>query len=465
MKNSITRQTAIAIATAMFCLLPLGTTVAQDQANSLDDLLRQVEQGRATDQREFREREQRFINARNQQRSMLQGAVRDRTAQENRSERLENTFGENEIRTGELSAALDRRLGSLKELFGILQQVSGETQALLHNSLTSIQFPDRGEFLGGLATKMGTSSELASIEEIERLWFEMQREMTEQGRVVRFTTTVNNTNGIEEEVEVVRVGVYNIVADGKYLQYSPETGNVTELSRQPQQSRYTDSAEDLSDTTDGQVVFGLDPTRGQILKLLLRSPTFADRIKMGGIVGYIIMALGIVALLIALERLFVLTLTANKVNTQLKSDTPIDNNPLGRVLLASEKYRDSDLETLELKLGEAILKETPGLTRALMFLKIIAVVAPLLGLLGTVTGMIKTFQIITLFGTGDPTLMAGGISQALVTTVQGLSVAIPTVLLHTLVTGRSRKITHVLQEQSAGIIAERSEAQHAQRAA
>ncbi len=303
---------------------------------------------------------------------------------------------------------------------------------------------------------MGTSSELASIEEIERLWFEMQREMTEQGRVVRFTTTVNNTNGIEEEVEVVRVGVYNIVADGKYLQYSPETGNVTELSRQPQQSRYTDSAEDLSDTTDGQVVFGLDPTRGQILKLLLRSPTFADRIKMGGIVGYIIMALGIVALLIALERLFVLTMTANKVNTQLKSDKPTDNNPLGRVLLASEKHRDADLETLELKLGEAILKETPALTRALMFLKIIAVVAPLLGLLGTVTGMIKTFQIITLFGTGDPTLMAGGISQALVTTVQGLSVAIPTVLLHTLVTGRSKKITHVLQEQSAGIIATRS---------
>lgn len=464
MKNSITRQTAVVIAMAMFCLLPLGTTSAQGQAASLDDLLRQVEQGHTADQREFREREQRFINARNQQRSMLQSAIRDRTAEENKSARLENTFGENEIRTGELSDALDRRLGSLKELFGILQQVSGETQALLDNSLTSIQFPDRGEFLGGLAAKMGTSSELASIEEIDRLRYEIQREMTEQGRVVRFTTKVNNTDGIEEEREVVRVGVYNIVADGKYLQYSQETGNVTELARQPQQARFTDSAEDLSDATDGQVVFGLDPTRGQILALLLRSPTFADRVKMGGIVGYIIMALGIVALLIALERLIVLTLTANKVNTQLKSDEPVDNNPLGRVLLASEKYKTADLETLELKLGEAILKEIPALTRALMFLKIISVVAPLLGLLGTVTGMIKTFQIITLFGTGDPTLMAGGISQALVTTVQGLSVAIPTVLLHTLVTGRSKKITHVLQEQSAGIIATRSEAQHAQHA-
>ena len=464
MRKLIGKPATAIVATAIFCLLPLGAAMAQDKAASLDDLLRQVEQGRVNDQREFRERERRFINARNERRSMLQRAVRERTAEENRSTQLEATFGENEIRTSELSAALDRRLGSLKELFGILQQVSGETMALLDNSLTSIQFPDRGEFLGGLATKMGTSSELASIEEIERLWYELQREMTEQGRVVRFSTTVLNTNGEAEEREVVRVGVFNVVSDGKYLQYSSKTRNLTELGRQPQQSRFTDSAEDLSDKRDGQVVFGLDPTSGQILSLLLRSPTFADRVKMGGIVGYIIMALGVVALLIALERLLVLTLTANKVNRQLKSDELTGDNPLGRVLLVSQKYRDADLETLELKLGEAILKETPALTRALMFLKIIAVVAPLLGLLGTVTGMIKTFQIITLYGTGDPTLMAGGISQALVTTVQGLSVAIPTVLLHTLVTGRSKKITHVLQEQSAGIVAERSEALHAQSA-
>ena len=464
MKNLISKPAAAIVAAVIFCLLPLGAALAQDKAASLDDLLRQVEQGRANDQREFKAREQRFINARNEQRSMLQRSIRERTAEERRSTRLENTFGENEIRTNELSDALDRRLGSLKELFGILQQVSGETMALLDNSLTAIQFPDRGKFLGDLATKMGTSSELASIEEIERLWYEMQREMTEQGRVVRFLTTVHNTNGEAEEREVVRVGVYNVVSDGKYLQYEPKTGNLTELGRQPQQARFTKSAKDLGDATDGQVVFGLDPTRGQILKLLLRNPTFGDRVKMGGIVGYIIMALGVVALLIAFERLLVLTLTANKVNRQLKSDELNDDNPLGRVLLASQKYREGDLETLELKLGEAILKEIPALTRALTFLKSISVVAPLLGLLGTVTGMIKTFQVITLYGTGDPTLMAGGISQALVTTVQGLSVAIPTVLLHTLVTGRSRKISPVLQEQSAGIVAERSEAQHAQSA-
>jgi len=97
----------------------------------------------------------------------------------------------------------------------------------------------------------------------------------------------------------------------------------------------------------------------------------------------------------------------------------------------------------------------------LMFLKIIAVVAPLLGLLGTVTGMIITFQAITLFGTGDPKLMAGGISTALVTTVQGLCVAIPTVLLHTLVASRARRLNQILEEQAAGMVAVQSERRHA----
>jgi biopolymer transport protein ExbB len=160
--------------------------------------------------------------------------------------------------------------------------------------------------------------------------------------------------------------------------------------------------------------------------------------------------------LIAIERLIVLATTSGKVTTQLKEETPSLDNPLGRVLQAAEENKDADIETLELKLGEAVFKETPKLTRALLFIKLISVVAPLLGLLGTVTGMIVTFQAITLFGTGDPKLMAGGISQALVTTVLGLTVAIPMVLLHTFVSGRSRRILHVLQEQSAGIVAERS---------
>ena len=116
--------------------------------------------------------------------------------------------------------------------------------------------------------------------------------------------------------------------------------------------------------------------------------------------------------------------------------------------------------TLELKLAEAVLSEPPKLEQGLTLLKIIAAVAPLMGLLGTVTGMIITFQAITIFGAGDPKAMAGGISSALVTTVLGLLVAIPTVLLHTVVNGRSQRIIHVLNEQATGIVAEHSERAH-----
>jgi biopolymer transport protein ExbB len=444
---------------AVVLVAAVHPAAAQDsgKAADLDALLKQVQQGQASDQRDFQRREQEFINARSEQRRLLRQANARRTTEENRSEQLETSFEANELRVADLTQQLDRRLGSLKELFGILQQVAGDTNALFDASMTSVQFPDRSEFLLDLASKMGTSSQLASIEEIERLWFEMQREMTETGRVVKFLATVITTEGERVEREVVRVGVFNIVSDGGYLQYTAETGNLSELSRQPPQSRFINSTSDIVNASGGMVTFGLDPTRGQILSLLLQRPTWKERIEQGGVVGYIIIALGFVAFLIALERLIVLMMAGNKVNAQLKKDTPGDDNALGRVLMAAEKYRGADLETLELKLGEAILKETPALNRALMFLKIIAVVAPLLGLLGTVTGMIKTFQAITLFGTGDPKLMAGGISQALVTTVQGLSVAIPTVLLHTLVSGRSRRIVHVLQEQSAGILAEHSE--------
>ena len=160
----------------------------------------------------------------------------------------------------------------------------------------------------------------------------------------------------------------------------------------------------------------------------------------------------------AIWRLLVLSMMSSKVSSQLKSSTANTNNPLGRVLKLHEDNPNMDTETLELKLSEQILKETPSIENSLTLLKIISAVAPLMGLLGTVVGMIITFQAITIFGAGDPKAMAGGISGALVTTVLGLLVAIPTVLLHTIVNGRAQRIIHILNEQSTGLIAEHTEA-------
>jgi biopolymer transport protein ExbB len=211
------------------------------------------------------------------------------------------------------------------------------------------------------------------------------------------------------------------------------------------------------EATSGPVTFGIDGTRGSILALLVESPTVGDRLRQGGIVGYCIMGLGVVGLLIAFWRAVGLSTAGRKVSAQLKRETASTDNPLGRVLAAYEANRGADTETIELKLSEAALKEMPDLTKGLLFIKVISVVAPLMGLLGTVTGMIKTFQVITLFGAGDPKMMAGGISQALMTTVLGLVVAIPMVLIHTLVSGQSRKIINIIQSQSAGIVATHSE--------
>ena len=448
------------IIAASLLTLGLGTANAQDDAASMADLLRLIEQGQARDSQEARQREAQFQQQRNQQQQLLNRARAERTRQENESARLENLFEANQARIVAARAALDERLGALKELFGVLQTVSGDTQARFNTSLTNIHYPEREQFLVELGSKMAGANTLASIEDIERLWFELQREISESGKVVKFTAPVTLANGEQQDLEVVRVGAFNLVFDGGYLTYSAGSGTINELQRQPEQGRFTGSAGDMVDADSGVVTFGLDVTKGGILALLVESPTIQDRINQGGIVGYCIIGLGIVGLLIAIWRFIGLSTDSRKVSAQLKRDTASTDNPLGRVLAAYESNQQADTETIELKLSEAALKEMPGLTKGLLFIKVISVVAPLMGLLGTVTGMIKTFQVITLYGAGDPKMMAGGISQALMTTVLGLVVAIPMVLLHTVVSGQSRKVINILQSQSAGLVAQHSEKSH-----
>ncbi|MGB5580863.1 MAG: MotA/TolQ/ExbB proton channel family protein [Woeseia sp.] len=440
-------------------VLGMGAAQAQEAAGSMGELLKMIERGQARDSAEARQREAEFARRRTEQQQILNQSRAERTAQERESQRLENLFAANQQQIVDARAQLDERLGALKELFGVLQTVSGDAQGRFKTSLTNIQYPDRGEFLVELGSKMAGASELASIEDIERLWFELQREVAEQGKIVNFTTEFATADGERVTDEVVRVGVFNIVFSDGYLTYDPTTENITELQRQPEQARYTGSTADLVAATgeSGTVRFGLDVTRGSILSLLVESPTVMERVHQGGIVGYCIIGLGIVGLLIALWRWIGLSSDSRRVKAQLKSDSANTDNPLGRVLAAYESNRNADTETMELKLSEAALKEMPGLTKGLLFIKVISVVAPLMGLLGTVTGMIKTFQVITLYGAGDPKMMAGGISQALMTTVLGLVVAIPMVLIHTLVSGQSRKIVNIIHAQSAGIVAQHSE--------
>lgn len=432
------------------------SSVAIAQESNLDALLELVRQGKINETAEFRQRESEFRSAQDRQAGLLSEANASQRAEERRSDQLEAQFSSNDDQLAELEQEFTNELGALKEVLGVLQLVSGDTRSRLEGSLTSTQFEGREEFITALILKTSSGTQLPSIEEIERLWYEVQREMTEQGRVVTFDRAVKLSDGSEVTVPVTRVGVFNIAMDGKYLKY--EQGLVAELDSQPQ-ARFTKSATGLQDATSGFAAFGLDPSRGSILALLIQKPGFEERIEQGGTIGTLILIVGGIGLLLFFERIVYLSIASGKVKAQIRSEIVNENNPLGRVLSVHEANRNADVETLELKIDEAILKEMPPLERFLTMMKLISAIAPLMGLLGTVTGMIETFQAMTLFGTGDPQVMAGGISAALMTTVLGICVALPMLFLHSLVNGMSMKIVHTIEEQSAGIIAVHAEQQ------
>jgi biopolymer transport protein ExbB len=424
---------------------------------TLDGLLEAVRSGRLAENKANEKRLADFRRERGQRQQMLRDIIAEEKRQEAISKEREAQFELNEAQIGELEERLKERMGSLKELFGVLQQVSSDAQAQFHVSLTQLEFTDRTDFLLDFAGRMGKANRLPELSEIEKLWFELQREMVESGRVVTMNLPVVSAEGQEEVRSVTRVGLFNVVADGKFLQYVPETGRLLEFSRQPD-ARFLQGPRAFADGSTEHFPFAIDPVRGQLLMILTQAPNLAERIDQGGVIGYLIITIGICGVLLALARFLILWRESRRIRNQLADlENPRDDNSLGRILKAYHEDQNLDIEALELKMGESVLREVPHINRHLPLLKIIAAVAPLMGLLGTVTGMIITFQAITLFGAGDPRLMAGGISQALITTVLGLSVAIPTLLLHNIVQGRAQSLTDILQHEAVAVVAARAE--------
>ena len=437
----------------------VAATGAQAQeAKSLKDLLDQVQQNRVSEARLDKQREAEFQSARADKQALLRKAQSDLKAEQARGDRLQKQFSDNEVTLNEKAAELDQATGTLGEMFGVVRQASSEAYGRISTSIVSAQFPGRGQFLAEMSED---SKGLPNIQELEDLWFALQKEMTEGGEVVRFTTEVVNLDGGSSQQEVVRVGTFNLVGEAGYLAYDAEAEVVQPLGRQPD-GHFVASADELIDATSGIVPFFADPSQGAILGLLKQKATMAERYHAGGPVGYTITIMLAIGLLIGIYKMITLTITGGKMRSQLKNvNNPSEGNPLGRILKVYQENKTADAENLELKLDEAILRETPRVEAGINIIKILAAIAPLLGLLGTVIGMILTFQTITLFGTGDPKIMAGNISLALVTTALGLIAALPLILLHSIVAGRSKSVLHILDEQSAGIVATHAEKEKA----
>jgi len=435
----------------------------QAQDMSLDELLKVVERAANESSVANQKREATFKQQRDQQSRLLSEARAQLAALEARTEELKVAFDENELTLADLETTLAERSGNLGEMTGTVKVVAGDLRSAIEDSMTTAEIDGRVEFL----TQLASQSKFPNIQELRQLWVEMQREIIEEGKISQFTASIRDEHGeIENDVTVTRVGVFNAFdSQGNFLVWksasdannSSGRGELLRLPRQPS-SQYLGMAQEFVSSNSGEMAqVPVDYTRGTILQLVVQTPSMQDKVKQGGPVGYVILALGAFGLIIALIKFFMLFASGSKMKSQLKKKQPNQNNALGRIMSVYTENPDSDIETMELKLDEAILRETSPLESGLSFIKVLYVIAPLLGLLGTVVGMIQTFQMITLMGTGDPSTMAGGISMALVTTVLGLVVAIPLTVLHSLLQSMARKQTQVLEEQSAGIVAKMAE--------
>lgn len=433
-----------------FVLLAASMAVATSaSANQLDDLLKQVKADRISEAKLDKKREAEFMSARSDKQSLLNKAKKSLADQRARNTRLTKEYAANEITLAQKAVELDNAKGTLGEMFGVSRAAAANAYGAIATSIVSAEYPGRGAALDVIAN----SKAIPELEQLEELWFALQTEMTQSGEISNFTTEVTNLDGSKSTESVTRIGAFNLVSDNGYLTYNDEVEQVQPLAKQPA-GYIAGTASSFFGETSGYSPLYVDPSRGAILTLETRKKTLMEFYHEGKDVGYAITVLLIIGLIIAIERMIVLSAMSAKIRSQEKNlDQPNENNPLGRLLKVYFDNKSVDAETLELKLDEAILRETPKVDRGINLIKMFAAIAPLMGLLGTVIGMIMTFQTITLFGTGDPKIMAGNISLALVTTALGLICALPLILVHSIVASKSKSVLQKLDEQSAGLIA------------
>lgn len=454
-------KTMIKTILASVSIALLASTAQAQSPGTLEELLERVKSERIDERRINEAREREFMDERADKQALLRRAEAEFKAEEDRGDRLAAQFAANEQTIIDKENELDQATGTLGEMFGVVRQASADALGTLSTSIVSAEVADRDERNEFLRNMSNDSKGLPNIRELEQLWLYVLEEMIASGQVSRFQSEVVDINGGSSTQDIVRIGTFNLVGDEGYLIYNDENNKVQPLGRQPESFQVA-TTQDLRDATSGVVPVFVDPSRGAILNLFKQKATLMERYQAGGTVGLIITAMLILGMGIGVFKLIQLSIMGAKMKSQLNNiDSPNTSNALGRILSVYQEHKQADVETLELKLDEAILRELPTVESGINIIKIFSAIAPLLGLLGTVLGMIETFQQITLFGTGDPRIMANSISYALVTTALGIIAALPLILMHAIVAARGKSIVHVLDEQTAGIIAEHAESEKA----
>ena len=438
--------------TSLFAALTLSASAyAAPAATSLDQLLDQVKSASQQNTGQNQQREAQFRNAADQQAQILASAKQALAQEAANEQQLEAKFESNKKQLDDLNSQIRSREGDYSQVFDQARQAAGNLKTTFDASMTSTQYPGRGVFLA----KLAESSDLPTPDDLHKLWFLMQQELTAEGQVSKFSATVSHEDGSSEQASVVRVGVFTAVNGNNFLRYVPETGALVQPDRQPD-SHWRDLANGLSNASSGVQAMAVDPSGGDLLRSLANQPSFMERVAQGHTSGWIIIVLGFVGLLIILERGAYLIVVGGKIKAQMGSSKADLGNPLGRILSVFNESKADDADTLGLRLDETLLRERPVIEARLGLLRILALVAVLLGILGTIAGVMNTFQTMNLFGSGG-TQVATGIGSALVPTWLGLLVAVILLFFHGMLTARSGQLMHMLEEQSAAILAARAE--------
>lgn len=419
----------------------------------LDLLVESVKNTASIRAKEDKARLDKFLSDKNRQQYLLNQMKAKLNAEEDRSERLTKEYEDNDKELSELEEQLTLKLGSFGELFGIVRQTAGESKGQFILSLTNVEYPERIEFLGDLAERK--SLDLPTSAELDRLWYEILNELNQSGKVKVYNTDILSKSGELVNTDIVRIGVFNSAADGYYLNLVSEQNVLEYLAKQPERSIRRSARKLQNNDVEYREVF-IDPTRGSLLSKLIDRAGFFERINQGGFVGYIILLILIAGLTMGVLQFLFLRNESQTIENELGTGNYSESSTLGKLNSIYSKYKGDTPEELEAQLEDVLAKASPALEKNLSIIKLLAAVAPLLGLLGTVIGMIETFQAITLFGTGDPKLMAGGISQALVTTMLGLIAAVPLLFVHNILDSRSRAISQIYEEQAIGFVASSS---------
>lgn len=447
------------VATLLSAPFPAG---AQDMRSAY----RKAQEARAAEEARAQEVEERILH--------------DHKALKNEVERLEGIMSALETRLNStekyIEVTEDERAGLEKKWEKSeldFQEISGNVRMAardLESILTQSQFTAFNPGRIDEASRLLDSGYFPDIEDISGMADIILEEIRQSGQVAIREAEIINRSGEKEIVPVLVLGrftaAYSSSEENGFLDYSTEGRRFVALSKLPSGSLGRDLDGYLAGTSEQVPV---DLSLGNALRQIVYTTTFRDQIDAAGPLFYPLAILAVMALLIILYKLVDLGLVGQgtekfmnriqdlvfqgrweEIESIVKSEKK--GSPITRVISEGMRVRDEDRETQESVLQEAILSQLPRVERGLSILAVLGAVAPLIGLLGTVTGMIETFRVITLYGTGDPKLMSGGISEALVTTMMGLALAIPIMLMHTLLNRRSDKIIGKMEEKAVQVV-------------